>query len=128
MHHQILNYTQAKNQKSTLIQKMPSRTLLEISSAHQDFLKKYLKREDFPSENTSHRQRTTSFYFMSSPINIYDSSQCNDSEDIHTSSTESSMCNCQNQLAHFNWNGIPREDLSELCKQTLGIVSSKNGK
>lgn len=34
---------------------------------------------------------------------------------------ESTICGCQNQLAHWDWNGIPHKDLPKLCKQSLGI-------
>lgn len=31
------------------------------------------------------------------------------------------MCDCQNQLGHWDWNGVPHEDLPELCKRSMDI-------
>ena len=35
--------------------------------------------------------------------------------------TQPQWCDCENQLAHWNWNGVPHENLPELCKRTMGI-------
>lgn len=54
---------------------------------------------------------------LSSPsTNSCDTSLCTDSRD-----ESSPVCDCQNQLAHWNWNGVPHEDLPELCKRSMGI-------
>jgi len=62
---------------------------------------------------------------MSSPmISSHDSNSSNDSgsKDIDVdSSPESTMCDCQSQLKHHDWDGVPREDLPDLCKRTMGI-------
>lgn len=43
--------------------------------------------------------------------------------DIYGSSPEPTMCDCQNQLGHFDWNGVPRENLPDLCMRTMGITA-----
>jgi hypothetical protein len=65
----------------------------------------------------------------SSPMKICDSSPCDDSEEICDSSPcddsediYGGFCGCQNQLAHVDWNGNPREDLPDSCKRTMGIL------
>ena len=35
--------------------------------------------------------------------------------------TQPRCCDCQNQLAHWNWAGVLHEDLPKVCKQTMGI-------
>ncbi|KAF8804380.1 hypothetical protein BYT27DRAFT_7213934 [Phlegmacium glaucopus] len=53
---------------------------------------------------------------------------------MYSSSSIPRICNCQNQLAHYGWDGIPHEDLPDLCKRTMGTVigntpiSEKNDK
>ena len=42
------------------------------------------------------------------------------------------MCSCQNQLGHWDWNGVPHKDLLELCKKTMAmgedaLTSQKDG-
>ena len=70
-----------------------------------------------------------SHMMFSSPIlNSCDSSSpWNDSKD--DSLPEPTMCSCQNQLAHWDWNGIVHKDLLELCKKFFGDAptSQKNG-
>jgi hypothetical protein len=62
------------------------------------------------------------------------SSPADDSNHMYGSSPEPTICDCHNQLGHFDWNGIPHENLPNLCKQTMGIrventpISPKNGK
>jgi hypothetical protein len=56
----------------------------------------------------------------SSPIKLCNSTYSSDFEDVHTS-PEPEMCDCQNQLGHFDWSGNPHENLPELCRRTLGI-------
>jgi hypothetical protein len=78
------------------------------------------------------------FYLMSSsPIDndsrpsddcedIYGSWQPSDNcEEIYGSSPGPKTCDCQNQLGHFDWNGIPLEDLPDLCKQTIWTENGK---
>jgi len=48
------------------------------------------------------------------------------------SSPEPTMCSCQNQLGHWDWNGVPHKDLLELCKKTMAmgedaLTSQKDG-
>ena len=125
VHHQIPSTEPERHTYS----KKPSQILLEISSTHQDtFTSK--------GKNFTFRKHINDipppFYFtMSSPMEVYNSSHGDDSDDIYT---EPSMCcDHQNQLAHYNWAGAPHEDLSDRCKQTLGIsvqnmqLSSNNG-
>lgn len=35
--------------------------------------------------------------------------------------TQPKMCNCQNQLGHWDCHRIPYKDLPEFCKQYMGI-------
>jgi hypothetical protein len=35
--------------------------------------------------------------------------------------TQPKMCDCENQLGHWNWIGVPHKDLPELCKRSMGI-------
>ena len=42
-------------------------------------------------------------------------------DDISSYETQPKMCNCQNQLGHWDWNGVPHKDLPELCKRSMGI-------
>lgn len=113
--------------------KMLSRILLETSSARHIVRTSLLKRgrlsplEDINDEPTPN---PPPIYFMSSsPMKVYNSSDLDDSD-----YTEPSMCDCQNQLAHYDFNGIVREDLTDLCRRTLGPnprnlqESSNNGK
>ena len=37
--------------------------------------------------------------------------------------TQPEMCCCENQLGHWDWSGVPHEDLPELCKQYMDITS-----
>ena len=39
--------------------------------------------------------------------------------------TPPTMCICENQLAHYNWNGTIPPDLPLLCKRVLGDCSPK---
>jgi hypothetical protein len=43
------------------------------------------------------------------------------SDDMYASENESTMCDCQNQLGHYDFNGNRREDLPRLCRRTMGI-------
>jgi hypothetical protein len=67
-------------------------------------------------------------------MKIYNSSPSNDFEDMYAPSSEPTTCDCENQLGHFDWNGLPLENLPDLCKQTMGIragnmpISPRNGK
>jgi hypothetical protein len=45
--------------------------------------------------------------------------------DVDITSSEPEMCDCQNQLGHWDWNGVPHEDLPELCKRTMGITNQR---
>jgi hypothetical protein len=47
----------------------------------------------------------------------------NNFDDISSFETQ---CDCQNQLAHYDWNGVPLEDLPELCKRSMGIINIDN--
>jgi hypothetical protein len=44
------------------------------------------------------------------------------------------LCDCANQLAHVDWNGVPHKNLPDLCKRSMGIAiedtttSQENGK
>ena len=42
-------------------------------------------------------------------------------EDPNDNSPESSMCDCQSQLKHYDWNGNPHKDLRDACKRSMGI-------
>jgi hypothetical protein len=70
---------------------------------------------------------------LSSPMKVCNVSYSDNYDDMYTSSTET-MCDCQNQLGHFDWNGVVREDLPALCRRTMGIkagdttISSNNCK
>lgn len=57
---------------------------------------------------------------MSSPMKLDNSTYSSDFEDIYNSS-EPSICDCQNQLGHFDWGGNLRDDLRDSCKRALGI-------
>ena len=57
----------------------------------------------------------------SSPMKICNFSPCDNPKDVYSSSPEPTMCDCQNQLVHFGWDGIPHENLPDLCKQTMGM-------
>jgi len=52
------------------------------------------------------------------PMSSQNASPSSNSKD---SSPEPAMCDCQNQLAHYDWNGVPQTDLQDLCKRTMGI-------
>lgn len=43
------------------------------------------------------------------------------SDTTYSSETEPEMCDCQNQLGHWDWSGVPRKNLPELCKRSMGI-------
>ena len=54
----------------------------------------------------------------SSPIGHFSNPEpLNDFNDI--SSPE--MCDCQNQLGHWDWNGVPHQKLPDSCKRSMGI-------
>ena len=36
------------------------------------------------------------------------------------------MCDCQSQLKHYDWNGVPRKDLPDLCKRTMGTGNNED--
>jgi len=36
--------------------------------------------------------------------------------------SEPTMCDCQNQLGHYDWSGAPLDDLPELCRKTMGLA------
>jgi len=72
---------------------------------------------------------------LSSLTSNRETSPWNDSKDDSSIALpEPIMCNCQNQLGHWDWNGVPHEDLPELCKWSVGaylengLTSPKNGK
>src|SRR5258705_4716182 len=68
-----------------------------------------------------HRQSTTpiSNLMSSSPaLSNRDPSRWEDSND---SSPESSICDCQSQLKHYDMNGDPHKDLRDACKRSMGI-------
>ena len=53
--------------------------------------------------------------------------------DDHDSNSQPvpTVCDCQNQLGHYDWNGDLHKDLPDLCKKTIGLSaeeSQKNGK
>lgn len=65
-----------------------------------------------------------SSFAMSSPsANVRDSSPLDDSGDESGISQEPTICDCQNQLAHYDWNGVPLKNLPELCRRTMGLES-----
>jgi len=36
------------------------------------------------------------------------------------------MCGCwEGQLGHYDWNGVQRKDLPEICMRTMGLISEK---
>jgi hypothetical protein len=58
----------------------------------------------------------------SSPIGHFPNPEpLNDFNDISSFKTQPEMCDCQNQLGHWDWNGVPHEKLPELCKRSMGI-------
>ena len=65
-----------------------------------------------------------------SPMKICNSGTWDDSENMYSSSPEPKISDCQNQLGHFDWDGILHENLPDLCKQTMAIRTEdiKNGK
>jgi len=36
------------------------------------------------------------------------------------------MCDCQNQLAHWGWDGILHHDLPTKCKESMGVPPARN--
>jgi hypothetical protein len=44
-----------------------------------------------------------------------------DVDATYSTETEPEMCDCQNQLGHWDWSGVPHENLPELCKRSMGI-------
>ena len=56
-----------------------------------------------------------------SPVKICNFSPWDDLENMYSSSPEPKICDCQNQLGHYDWDGIPHENLLDLCKQTMAI-------
>jgi hypothetical protein len=42
-------------------------------------------------------------------------------KDSNDSSPESSMCDCQSQLKHYDMIGNPHKDLRDACKRSMGI-------
>ena len=58
----------------------------------------------------------------SSPIGHFSSPEpLNNFNNISSSEMQCKMCDCQNQLGHWDWNGVPHEDLPELCKRSMDI-------
>ena len=56
----------------------------------------------------------------SSPANSRDTSPSNDSrDDSSVSQPEPMICSCQNQLAHWDWEGVLHKNLPELCRQFI---------
>jgi len=59
---------------------------------------------------------------MSSPsANNHYSSALSDFDEEFGISQEPTTCDCQNQRAHWDWNGVVHADLPELCRRTMGI-------
>jgi hypothetical protein len=48
----------------------------------------------------------------SDPINV---------SDISSFESQPEMCDCQNQLGHWDWDGVPRENLPKICQRSMGI-------
>ena len=89
MHHQ----TYKRRTKDTL----QSQILLEMSSTHQDAFT--LKGKNFTFRRQINDIPPPFYFIMSSPMEVYNSSHCNDSDDIYA---EPSMCcDHQNQLAQY---------------------------
>lgn len=58
-----------------------------------------------------------------SPMSSSPSANSRDaSPSIVGNSPEPSMCDCGNQLAHWDWNGVPHDDLPTKCKNSIGIL------
>lgn len=59
-------------------------------------------------------------YDPSSPgTHSRETTPCTDSRDDR--SPEPLFCDCQNQLAHWDWNSVPHKDLRDACKRSMGI-------
>jgi hypothetical protein len=44
-----------------------------------------------------------------------------------SSISETTMCGCwENQLGHYDWNGVQRNDLPEICMRTIRLTSEKD--
>ena len=59
------------------------------------------------------------FYLMSSPMKLDNSTYTSGFEDMY--GDEPAICDCHNQLGHYDWSGNQLENLPELCRRTLGI-------
>jgi hypothetical protein len=65
----------------------------------------------------------------SSPISHFPIPEpLNDFIDISSFESQPEMCDCQNQLGHWDWNGVPHEDLPELCKRSMGNAPTSHRK
>lgn len=76
------------------------------------------------SLNISNTPEINLMSYASSPaISSLNSNPWNNSKD---SSPEPTTCDCQSQLKHYDWNGVPRKDLPDLCKRTMGTGNNED--